>query len=306
MSAAEFASDIPVSIATAAYTGTSHSPDTRAANVIREYSASLQASYGVMAKAASAGGTTDLLQAEFDRFRAGYRKHFTAWLASRSRCISAFIAGPSNFPTRRAEKRNDVADRRLGDLIDFERRARASACRTLRPDLRPIMAGDGDAIERLESEIATAERVQARMKLANLAIRKHAKMGSTDQIAALIDMGYSDARAQQLIKPDSCGRVGFPDYALTNNSANIRRMKQRLAQISAAREQPATSKSANGVTMDDCPSDNRVRLTFPGKPSDAVRSTLKSNGFRWTPSLGVWQAYRNPRAMSVAQQMVSA
>jgi hypothetical protein len=35
--------------------------------------------------------------------------------------------------------------------------------------------------------------------------------------------------------------------------------------------------------------DNRVKLTFPGKPSDAVRSELKSSGFRWAPSEGVWQ-----------------
>ena len=28
---------------------------------------------------------------------------------------------------------------------------------------------------------------------------------------------------------------------------------------------------------------------------------LKGAGFRWTPSLGCWQAYRNHRALSVAK-----
>ncbi len=31
-----------------------------------------------------------------------------------------------------------------------------------------------------------------------------------------------------------------------------------------------------------------VRLTFSGKPSAAVRSTLKANGFQWSPGAGCW------------------
>ena len=31
-----------------------------------------------------------------------------------------------------------------------------------------------------------------------------------------------------------------------------------------------------------------VELRFDGKPSAAVRSTLKGNGFRWSPSSGAW------------------
>lgn len=30
-------------------------------------------------------------------------------------------------------------------------------------------------------------------------------------------------------------------------------------------------------------------IVFDGKPDEAIRSTLKSNGFRWAPSQGAWQ-----------------
>lgn len=45
-----------------------------------------------------------------------------------------------------------------------------------------------------------------------------------------------------------------------------------------------------------------MRLYFSGKPDDATRGRLKSRGFRWTPSLGCWQAYRNPTALDVARR----
>ena len=35
----------------------------------------------------------------------------------------------------------------------------------------------------------------------------------------------------------------------------------------------------------------RYQITFNGKPDADVRTLLKQNGFRWAPSLGVWQCY---------------
>src|SRR3546814_19835137 len=66
------------------------------------------------------------------------------------------------------------------------------------------------------------EAKQARMKAANAAIRKHRKAGPTAQIAALVELGFGPSAAPALIEPDCCGRIGFPDYALQNTTANIR------------------------------------------------------------------------------------
>lgn len=35
----------------------------------------------------------------------------------------------------------------------------------------------------------------------------------------------------------------------------------------------------------------RYQVTFNGKPDAEIRNVLKQNGFRWAPSLGVWQCY---------------
>src|SRR6516162_1915266 len=31
-----------------------------------------------------------------------------------------------------------------------------------------------------------------------------------------------------------------------------------------------------------------TRITFPARPSDAIRAMLKGAGFRWSPSAGCW------------------
>jgi len=36
----------------------------------------------------------------------------------------------------------------------------------------------------------------------------------------------------------------------------------------------------------------------------AVRTKLKSCGFRWSPTLGCWQAYRNSGSLEVAKGML--
>jgi hypothetical protein len=298
-----FASDIPLDTAQAAYHGVSWHPERRAESTRNEYAAELAQDRAALTELATKHNTLDLLPAEFERYRAGYRKRTLAYLHSSARCVSSWIAGPSNFPARRMNKRADITHKRLNELIEFRRRALKAIRRTLTPGLQPIRASDGDAIDRLESKIAQAEGWQARMRTANAAIRRHKKEGEQAQIAGLLALGFSESIARKLLQPDFCNRIGFPDYELTNNGANIRRMKQRLEQISAAQSTPDTAaESANGIRLEDCPADNRVRLFFPGKPDEATRTDLKRSGFRWSPTLGCWQAYRNWSAQQTAQR----
>jgi hypothetical protein len=116
-----------------------------------------------------------------------------------------------------------------------------------------------------------------------------------------MDLGYSEIDAMDLLNPRFGRGQGFPTFSLTNNQANIRRMRERLEKITAAKARPVeTVECSNGVTLEDDAPANRVRLYFPGKPSEAIRSELKSSGFRWAPSVGAWQAYRNHNSLATA------
>lgn len=299
--------DIPVSLARAAHAGTSMVPEERAEQERAGYAATLTADFEVLSRIA---GDDDakraVLAREFARYRTGYRARSVARLSALSRCMSTMVTGPSNFPTRRNSKRNDSADKRTTELIEYRERALTAIRRELQPELRPIMSGDSDALERLRAELATLERLQTTMAAANKVIRTNAKRGAEAQVAALLELGIGGTAAAELLRPDYMGRVGFADYQLKNNGANIRRIRARLEQVTVAHATPETEQIGERARLVDCPADNRVRLFFDSKPDVHTIYRLKRGGFRWAPSLGCWQAYRNDRAIALARREAGA
>ena len=298
-------SEISASLAVSAFNGTSFSPERRGESVRNDYAREMQAAYETLKRHAEKGGTLDQLDAEFARYKGGYRARTEAWLRSHSRCISAMITGPSNFPVRRQQKRNDVEHRRLTELLEFGERGLRAAIRNLRPDLRPIMAGDSNAIERLEEKIVSLRARQDRMKTINAAHKAFKRDPKTLEESALSQQDKDLIR--RYVPAYSWEPHPFAPYQLTNNNATIRTAEKRLEQLTAAKAMPETEQqAANGLRLEDSPADNRVRLFFPGKPDADVRAKLKSNGFRWSPTIGAWQAYRNHNTLAVAQSFVSA
>ena len=50
--------------------------------------------------------------------------------------------------------------------------------------------------------------------------------------------------------------------------------------------------------------ENRLQLFYPGKPSEGVRTKLKHNGFRWSPTTGAWQRRLNNNARWAAENVL--
>ena len=88
-----------------------------------------------------------------------------------------------------------------------------------------------------------------------------------------------------------------------NNGANIRRVKARIESLECSQASPVTEVQGTVARLQDDPPANRVRLFFPEKPSPEVIARLKANAFRWTPTLGAWQAFRNSRSLDLAQNL---
>jgi hypothetical protein len=165
-----------------------------------------------------------------------------------------------------------------------------------------IFSDDPEAIEKLGGKVAQLEARQERMKEINAIYRKFIKNPATLDSA---DIPESTKTTLRNFKPNWHGGQPFPAYALTNNGANIRRLKERAQVLEVRQAQETTEKEINGIRIVDNCEDNRLQIFFPGKPDDAVRSSLKSHGFRWTPSVGCWQAYRNPNARYYADQITA-
>lgn len=175
-----------------------------------------------------------------------------------------------------------------------------------------ISSDDPEAIIKLQQKIDEAEAIQARMTAANKIVRKF-KGDEHNGYLALEQAGFTAGMAKRLFEPDFCGRIGFADYQLSNNSANIRRMKQRIDQLRREHQQRSSDekpileiKAPEGVEIVENAGDNRLQIIFPGKPADSVRASLKSHGFRWSPNAGAWQRQLNDSARWAAKRVLEA
>ena len=81
-------------------------------------------------------------------------------------------------------------------------------------------------------------------------------------------------------------REGCASWVLSNLGQNIRTVKQRIEYLNRQEKVQEEEIVINGVKLKTDKEDNRVRLFFDGKPSEEIRSKLKSNGFRWSPYNG--------------------
>ena len=301
--------DIPESVANAAHMGTSFVPEKRGASERADYAATLREDYDMLRKYATTPEKQATLDEMFAEYRSGLRSRTIARLRVRSTIVSWMITGRSNFPVRRMEKRNASERKRTEEVIDYRARMLARIKKALTPELQPIRTEAPDAVERIESKLEKLERWQAFMKATNAAIRKTAKHDPDARVTAIIAAGaelgekVSEKTARELLAPDYAGRIGFPSYELTNNAANIRRLKARGEHVAHVQSQEATVREGTNARYEDAPAENRVRLYFPGKPDEATRTLLKSRGFRWAPSLGCWQAYRNAWSIQTAAQV---
>jgi hypothetical protein len=176
----------------------------------------------------------------------------------------------------------------------FQERAEAAARNTA------ISSDDPMAIEKLTAKLDKLQRCQERMKEVNKAIRiKDPAKGN----AVLAAMGYSADDIEKIRKPDFCGRVGYPTYALQNNNAEIRRVKSRIEDLQRKAEQDPETWTGEGWTAESDLDENRIRIYFDGKPDEETRAILKGYGFRCSPSAGAWQR-QNTAAGRSAMRML--
>lgn len=212
-------------------------------------------------------------------------------------CPSVMISGGSNFPVKKKEKQNAAADRNMGEYQEIQKildKIKATG-------QGGISSDDPLALEKLRKKLEGLVKHQEIMKAANAAIRmKDTAKGD----AKLAELGYTPEEIKQLRKPDFCGRIGYPSYELSNNNANIKRIRDRIAELEKRQTEAApegwTFEGGEVVINTEL---NRLQIFFDSKPDEDLRSDLKSHGFRWAPSQNAWQRQLTDNAIYAAKKI---
>ncbi len=162
-----------------------------------------------------------------------------------------------------------------------------------------ISSDDPDAIGKLRTQLDQLEAMQDKMKKTNALLKK-------DDTAGLAALGYTPEQIAKLKTPDFARRVGFPSYALTNNNANMRRIKDRIQDLEKATTRTDKEEGGEGYTYREDTAENRVMFEFDGKPAEGVRNVLKRNGFKWSPNRGAWVRQLNNAGIYAGSQVRKA
>jgi hypothetical protein len=173
-----------------------------------------------------------------------------------------------------------------------------------------ISSDDPEAVQKLKDKLAKLEKYQETMKAANKIV-KSKKLTDEDKIQRLQDeIKLSHANAFKLLQPDFAGRIGFPSYALQNNNANIRRIKQRIQQLESIANLKTAKIKIGQFEIVQNVEENRIQVFTDGKPPVEIRQALKSHGFRFSRYNVCWQRHLSNGAKydaeSIAKQFTES
>ena len=205
-----------------------------------------------------------------------------------ARVPSILIAGGSNFPVRQKEKQNAARDSNMQEwqyiqgLLD---KIRSTGMGGIRQD-------DPQAIPKLQKKLAGLEKAQETMKAVNAYYRKH---GTLDGCPHLSPESLENLKAD-MASGWHYEKKPFQSWELSNNNAEIRRVRQRIESLTRANEVAYVGWEFDGGHVEANRDQGRLQVFFDGKPEADARQQLKEHGFRWAPSVGAWQRLLNDNA----------
>ena len=213
-----------------------------------------------------------------------------------ARVPSVLIAGGSNFPTRKKEKQNAARDKNYKEWKDIQgllEKIRSTG-------MGGISADDPDAVKKLNVKLEKLTKAQETMKAVNAYYRKHKSLKGCPE---LDDEAIQKLKARMEIR--GVQDKPYPTWALSNNNAEIRKIKDRIQSLSVNKEVLFTGWEFAGGKAEINVKDNRLQLFFDDKPDGKIRDELKANGFRWSPKALAWQRQLTPNAIYAADAISS-
>ena len=212
-----------------------------------------------------------------------------------ARVPSILITGGSNFPVRKKEKQNAARDRNMEEWNDIQ----GLLDKIRSTGMGGISADDPQAVQKLEAKLEKLQAAQDTMKAVNAYYRKHKTLDGCPNLSAeSIEKMKSEMSSQWHIEDKP-----YPSWALSNNNAEIRRIKGRIAELTKKQETAYAGWEFDGGTVEANREDNRLQIFFEEKPDEKTRETLKENGFRWSPKAGAWQRQLNDNAIYAADRL---
>ena len=237
----------------------------------------------------------DKIDSLVDTYARKLAENMNSSFSIEARVPSILIAGGSNFPVRKKEKQNAARDRNMEEWNDIQ----GLLDKIRSTGMGGISADDPQAVQKLESKLEKLQAAQDTMKAVNAYYRKHKTLDGCPNLSAeSIEKMKAEMSAQWHIEDKP-----YPSWALSNNNAEIRRIKGRIAELTKKQKTAYAGWEFDGGTVEMNREDNRLQIFFDEKPDEKTREALKESGFRWSPKAGAWQRQLNDNAIYAADRL---
>lgn len=160
----------------------------------------------------------------------------------------------------------------------------------------PAISSDcDDAVDLLREKLIKLEAGHGRMKLANK------RYPATDWAAHLSEDEKAAAESNFQFWPGGPKRP-FP--SLTSSSANIRRVRERIAELEERTAAPTMETIAGpGWEIREDRDERRLVIQFDRKPDREMLAALRSGGFKWSPTRGAHIRMMSNGAIAAARRI---
>ena len=286
-----------------AYNNLSHTPEQRADTDIRWYREAVEAFQTKLTQLAKTPEQQALIPAQIERYADNYRQHQQAIWAAMTRAASAFIVGPSNFPTRSNEKRLDTVDRRRAEFLEWKGKAERAAARAIL-DARTGQQVVSDQWRKLERILIHDLAIIKGVDEGKLPYTRSAFVTSiAGRIERLAVNGETELVNQALdFIRDTQARFSKPAFTDRHSVWQLRQAAvQSVAERKTGIEEVATAEGVKIVANHDA---DRVQIVFDAIPEAAKRETMKRQGWKWSPSNQAWQRKATDAAIYSAKQIL--
>jgi len=302
-------SDVDYKRAAAAYAGISMVPDERAKQEQQQYKQFMDSVWDDVSKMAKSPEQQMVLDSEFSRFQEGYLKKLNAHLDAKSRTLSPMVTGPSNFPTRRNQKRFDTERRRLDELLDYSKKAQAAMRRNIRNAMTSEQLAEESHNEihgQIERMIGTMKAFEAgEMRGSDPALFKQNFVG---RFSTAVRDASPEVVQNALDTLDKLQTEHLKKPVFTKRHKIWKFAEHARNRVEAQKNAPTGTETVHevaGHSVERDHDDDRVRIFFDGKPDADVRRSLKSSGWRWSPRNSAWQRKNTANSVASAKSILA-
>lgn len=266
-----------------AFSGTSHTPEDRAAMYIRDYEKEIQEDLA------------GLPENEYETYIAKYREWVITLFAKQSRVMSAMIVGPAKFPTQKNKAAGDAYERAYQDFRTWRENFFKAVKRRIEA-AKPKEQRDDEEWQGVKAMILrTAETIFGIDTRNEPYYRSSFVTNLYGRLETIAKNGKVEIikKSAELIKELNQQHKENGGKAIFTDRHKFWKLVEKAEEMIAHQEENANREDEtfelDGCTVVKNYEENRLQIFHDEKPAQEVINNLKKEGWRWSRNNGCWQ-----------------